>query len=132
MKGLVIRNVRIAGRRTSVRLESEMWEALHDIACWKACTVDALVTEIDRQREYPNLTAAIRSYIVAYYRDRLRGSPTDAGREIERIIAATIERRARGNVPALVRAILEELWEAGYEVRPRPDLIPIRRNPGPG
>ena len=38
----------------------------------------------------------------------------------ERIIAATIGRHARGDVAALARAILNELWEAGYDVRQRP------------
>jgi predicted DNA-binding ribbon-helix-helix protein len=29
---LAIRNIVVAGRRTSVRLEPAMWEAMHDIA----------------------------------------------------------------------------------------------------
>ena len=43
-----------------------------------------------------------------------------------RIIAAAIERHARGDVPALAAAIVNELWEAGYEIRQRPDVIPIK------
>ena len=46
--------------------------------------------------------------------------------EPERISAAVIERYARGDPIALARAILNELWEAGYDVRARPDMIPIR------
>jgi hypothetical protein len=38
----------------------------------------------------------------------------------ERVIAAAVERHARGDVEALAHAILSELWEAGYEVRLRP------------
>ena len=46
--------------------------------------------------------------------------------EPERIIAAAIERHARGDLAALARAILNELWEAGFELRLRPDVIPIK------
>jgi hypothetical protein len=51
--------------------------------------------------------------------------------EIERLIAACVERHSSDNPASLVRAILETLWEAGYDVTRRPDVIPIRRNPGP-
>jgi hypothetical protein len=50
--------------------------------------------------------------------------------EVERIIEAAIKRHIAGNPSALRRAIIESLWEAGYDVTRRPDLIPIRRNPG--
>jgi hypothetical protein len=49
---------------------------------------------------------------------------------VERLIAGTIRQHSRGDPVALARAILEALWEAGYDVTRRPDLIPIRRNPG--
>ena len=48
--------------------------------------------------------------------------------EIERIIVAAIEKHARGDVEALARGIIEELRDAGLEIR-RVDAIPIR-NPG--
>jgi hypothetical protein len=51
---------------------------------------------------------------------------------IEQIIEAAIKRYIVGDPAALRRAILEALWEAGYDVTCRPDLIPIRRNPGEG
>jgi predicted DNA-binding ribbon-helix-helix protein len=65
---LVIRNVVVAGRRTSVRLEPMMWESLHDIARQRHMTLHQLVTEIDRNRTASSLTAGIRVYIVAFYR----------------------------------------------------------------
>jgi hypothetical protein len=49
--------------------------------------------------------------------------------EIERVIEAAIWRRAQGDPAALARAILEALWEAGYDVTRRPDMIPVGRNP---
>jgi predicted DNA-binding ribbon-helix-helix protein len=65
---LVIHNVVVAGRRTSVRLEPVMWEALQDIARRQERTVHDLVTQIDRERTASSLTAAIRVYIVGFYR----------------------------------------------------------------
>ena len=65
---LVIHNVVVAGHRTSVRLEPVMWEALQEIARQQQTNINQLVTEIDRQRNSSSLTAAIRVYIVDFYR----------------------------------------------------------------
>jgi predicted DNA-binding ribbon-helix-helix protein len=65
---LVIRNIVVGGHRTSVRLEPVMWEALHEIARRLGVTIHDLVTEIDRRRTASSLTAAIRVYIVDFYR----------------------------------------------------------------
>ena len=65
---LVIRNVVVAGHRTSVRLEPVMWDALQDIARRLRVTTHDLVTDIDGERTASSLTAAIRVYIVDFYR----------------------------------------------------------------
>jgi len=65
---LVIHNVVVAGRRTSVRLEPVMWDALQDIARRQHVTVHDLVTDIDHSRTASSLTAAIRIHIVDFYR----------------------------------------------------------------
>jgi predicted DNA-binding ribbon-helix-helix protein len=65
---LTIRNVVVAGHRTSVRLEAVMWDALRDIARGRDMAVNDLVTEIERRRGALSLTAAIRVYIVDFYR----------------------------------------------------------------
>ena len=66
---LVIHNVVVGDHRTSVRLEPVMWDALHDIARRLRVTMHDLVTDIDRARTASSLTAAIRVYIVDFYRD---------------------------------------------------------------
>jgi predicted DNA-binding ribbon-helix-helix protein len=66
---LTIRNVVVAGHRTSVRLEPLIWEALRDVARRREMALNDLVTEIDRHRAAPGLTAAIRVYIVDFYRN---------------------------------------------------------------
>jgi predicted DNA-binding ribbon-helix-helix protein len=71
---LPIRNVVVAGHRTSVRLESVMWDSLHDIAHRRGVGINDLVTEIDGRRDGGlGLTAAIRVYIVDFYRTALNG-----------------------------------------------------------
>jgi len=45
-----------------------MWDALHDIARRLRITTHDLVTDIDRERTASSLTAAIRVYIVDFYR----------------------------------------------------------------
>ena len=50
-----------------------MWEALRDIAHDREMALNDLVTEIDRQRSASSLTAAIRVYIVGFYRTAAGG-----------------------------------------------------------
>jgi predicted DNA-binding ribbon-helix-helix protein len=65
----VIHNVVVGRHRTSVRLEPAMWDALQDIAHQQRITVHELATDIDRGRTASSLTAAIRIYIVDFYRN---------------------------------------------------------------
>ena len=66
------RTVFLRDRKTSVRLEPVMWEALDGIARHHSITVNDLVEGIDRNRGWDEgLTAAIRVNIVKYYRDLL-------------------------------------------------------------
>lgn len=64
---LINRNVTVAGRRTSMRLEPAMWDALQQLCRREGKTLNALVTEIDRQRSESSLTAAIRVYLLRYF-----------------------------------------------------------------
>ncbi len=48
-----------------------MWEALQDIAARRGITVNRLVSEIARTRSIDSLTAAIRVYVVEFYRKEL-------------------------------------------------------------
>ena len=65
---LVPRNVYVAGRRTSLRLEPIMWDALADIAKERGTTIHDLLTGIADGHDAPNLSAAGRVFIVEFYR----------------------------------------------------------------
>ena len=68
MSTLVSRNVSLADRRTSIRLEPEMWDALHEICAREGRSLHDICTEIDRQRTEAALTASVRVFILNYFR----------------------------------------------------------------
>ena len=66
---LVSKNITIHGRRTSVRLEPEMWLAIKEISLRERCSVHDLCTLVqDNKKENSSLTAAIRVFLMLYYR----------------------------------------------------------------
>ncbi len=61
---LVMHNVVVDGRRTTVRLEPVIWDALQGIARQKEVTVHDLVSDINRRRTASSLSSGIRAYVV--------------------------------------------------------------------
>lgn len=67
--GLVSRNVRVNGVRTSLRLEVTMWDSLTEIAHRERVSMSEVVTGIARQRDpLLTFTAAVRVFLVDYFR----------------------------------------------------------------
>jgi predicted DNA-binding ribbon-helix-helix protein len=64
------RTVTIAGRKTGVTLEDEFWSALREIAGQRHMAVSDLVSAINAERQRRNLSAAIRVFVLDFYRDR--------------------------------------------------------------
>ena len=64
---IVKRSVVIAGHATSVSLETEFWEALHEIAAARPVSINTLIAEIDDRRT-GNLSSAIRLFVLAHLR----------------------------------------------------------------
>lgn len=65
---LVSRNVTVNGRRTSLRLEPEIWEGLAEIAARENATINEVVARIDRQRGRSGLTSNVRIFVFSYFR----------------------------------------------------------------
>ena len=65
---LVSRNVSVNARRTSLRLEPPMWDALEEIARRENMTIHQLCTQVDARRHESSLTAAIRVFTLSYFR----------------------------------------------------------------
>jgi predicted DNA-binding ribbon-helix-helix protein len=66
------RSIVIAGHKTSVSLEDEFWDSLKEIAAERGMTLAELVTAIDADRNHPNLSSAIRLFVLGVYRDQRR------------------------------------------------------------
>jgi predicted DNA-binding ribbon-helix-helix protein len=65
------RSVTIAGHRTSIALEDPFWAGLGEIAGATGRPVAGMIADIDRGRDPDtNLSAAIRLFVLAWYRDR--------------------------------------------------------------
>ena len=68
MKSLILkRSIIIAGQKTSVSLEDEFWQALKQIAAGLDMPMAELVHQIGQQREYGNLSSALRLFVLEHY-----------------------------------------------------------------
>ena len=65
---LINRNVTIDGRRTSLRLDPAMWDALDEICHRETITRNHLCEMIYNFKHASTLTAALRVFVVNYYR----------------------------------------------------------------
>ena len=74
------RSIVVSGRKTSVSLEDQFWYSLKEIARERNMTVGELVGAIDADRQHPNLSSAIRLFVLGVYRDQV-ASRQDRTRE---------------------------------------------------
>jgi predicted DNA-binding ribbon-helix-helix protein len=71
---LVTRNVLIARRRTSLRMEADIWDALDEVCLREGLTLNELCVLIERRRKNrASRTSAVRSFIVSYFRNAANG-----------------------------------------------------------
>jgi predicted DNA-binding ribbon-helix-helix protein len=63
--GVVVRKI-----RTSATLENAFWDGLREIAHDRGVTIKDLIAEIEAARECPNMSSAIRLFVLAYFRAR--------------------------------------------------------------
>ncbi len=76
MKSAVSKHsVTIGGHKTSISLEPEFWNGLHDIATRRQISLAALLVEIDAARQSGNLSSEIRQFVLAHYRRLLLETP---------------------------------------------------------
>ena len=71
MKSPVVkRSVILNGRKTSVSVEDAFWEGLKEVAGKRLMTVSDLIANIDATRQQPNLSSALRIFVLEYYRSQ--------------------------------------------------------------
>jgi predicted DNA-binding ribbon-helix-helix protein len=87
---LAMHSVTINGRRTTMRLEPSMWNALRRIAETHNLTVNQLCSKIDSSRGEMSMTAAVRLYIVSY---------------LQKMPSQPIESKAKQSIDAILSAL---------------------------
>ena len=70
---VVKRSIVVAGHKTSVSLEDEFWKAVKEIASERDLTLSELVGKVESEREYGNLSSAIRVFVLRCYRGLING-----------------------------------------------------------
>lgn len=83
---LVSRNVTVNGHRTSLRLERATWEALEEIAANEGKSIHEVCSMVEDLRRGSSRTAAVRAFIVTYYRT----AATNAGASFSGVIASIL------------------------------------------
>jgi predicted DNA-binding ribbon-helix-helix protein len=67
---IVKRSIVLAGHKTSVSLEDAFWQGLKEIAQSRRATLSDLVASIDTERQYGNLSSALRLFVLNHYQAR--------------------------------------------------------------
>jgi predicted DNA-binding ribbon-helix-helix protein len=67
---IVKRSIVLAGHKTSVSLEDPFWKGLKEIAQSRRATLSDLVASIDTERQYGNLSSALRLFVLNHYQAR--------------------------------------------------------------
>ena len=62
------RSIMLVGNKTSVSLEDQFWDGLHEIAASEGVTTSELVERIDTKRTIHNLSSAIRLFVLNHFR----------------------------------------------------------------
>lgn len=65
---MITRNIVIDERRTTIRLEAAIWEALDDICVRERRTRHEICTIIEKSRRVPNRAQAVRATVINYFR----------------------------------------------------------------
>jgi predicted DNA-binding ribbon-helix-helix protein len=77
---LVSYNINVGSRRTSIRLEPDMWRQLQHIAFVERTTVDRIVTDIHQlKKPDTSLTSGLRYFIFRYFYERSKDINPDIG-----------------------------------------------------
>jgi predicted DNA-binding ribbon-helix-helix protein len=78
MKSLIAkRTVIVKNQKTSVSLEDDFWRALREIAELRCVSLSRLISSIDADRQFANLSSAIRLFVLKFFKEeQARRHPT--------------------------------------------------------
>jgi len=76
MQSAVIkRSIVFDRRKTSVSLEDEFWMGLREIAEGRNETLCHLISNINKDRQFANLSSALRLFVLRHYTDQFHQLP---------------------------------------------------------
>jgi predicted DNA-binding ribbon-helix-helix protein len=76
MQSLIVkRSVVIGNRCTSVSVEDDFWQGQREIAKLRCVTLSQLLSSIDADRQFANLSSAIRLFVLRFFRKQLAERP---------------------------------------------------------
>ncbi len=92
------RNVTIAGQRTSMRLEPEMWDALAEVCRREGLSLHSVCSDVEQARARGTVTSAMRVFLLRYYRQIPGGAVAQGagGRGRRSGVSATYRRALNG------------------------------------
>ena len=70
MRSSPVHSVAIDGQKTSISLEEGSWNSLKEIAHERHENLTDLITSINANRQFANLSSALRVFVLEYYRDQ--------------------------------------------------------------
>jgi predicted DNA-binding ribbon-helix-helix protein len=95
MKSAVLkRAIVVAGHKTSVSLEDAFWSGLKEISKRHKATLSDMVADIDSQRQFGNLSSAIRLFVLEQARAQMSSSANQSE------IGLSVPRSTRDTTPA--------------------------------
>jgi predicted DNA-binding ribbon-helix-helix protein len=62
-------SVVVKKRKTSITLEDDFWQALHEIAKFRRVSLSRLISSIDADRQFTNLSSAIRLFVLRFFKE---------------------------------------------------------------
>ena len=68
---MILKNVVVNGRRTSMRLEKEVWNALSESCKEQNISLNTLCSQIEETKDNTGLSSAMRIHALNYYRELL-------------------------------------------------------------
>lgn len=76
---MVIKNIRVHDRRTSVRIEEQLWDSLQDVCSRENLSVDQIATLIsDHKTHSTSLVGAMRTFLITYFQLAAEGASPKA------------------------------------------------------
>ena len=63
------RSIMVKNQKTSVSLEDDFWQGLHEIARLRRVSLSRLITSIDADRQFTNLSSAIRLFVLKFFKE---------------------------------------------------------------